>query len=67
MSSGKQSQASMLLQAGAYAAERILFRGDVVADSQRVAALGATAGENFAAIFGCHSLAETVLVDSAAV
>lgn len=57
----------MLLQAGAYAAERILFRGDVVADSQRVAALGATAGENFAAIFGCHSLAETVLVDSAAV
>lgn len=39
----------------------------MVGYSERCTTLCATASEDFAAIFGSHSLAETVLIDSSAV
>lgn len=44
-----------------------LLACDVVAYAERCAALGATAGKYLAAVLGCHSLAESMLVDSATV
>lgn len=44
-----------------------LFAGDVVGNSKGSATFGATACKHLAAIFSSHSLAETVLVNSATV
>lgn len=44
-----------------------LLACEMVAYAERCAALGATAGQYLAAVLGCHSLAESMLVDSATV
>lgn len=44
-----------------------LLAGDVVGNGKRSATFGATTSQNLAAIFGSHSLAEAMLVDSATV
>lgn len=44
-----------------------LFACDVIADAKRFATFGATTVDDFAAVLCGHSLAETVLVYSAAV
>ena len=49
------------------AARMELLACEMVAYAERCAALGATAGQYLAAVLGCHSLAESMLVDSASV
>lgn len=44
-----------------------LFACDVVGYRQGSAAFGTTAGDNLAAVFGGHSLTESMLVDPATV
>ncbi len=44
-----------------------LLAGDVVGNCERSATFGATTSQNLTAIFGSHSLAEAMFVDSATV
>lgn len=55
---------SLIVQTGtAYC----LLAAEVVGNREGSATFGATAGDDLAAIFGSHSLAEAVLVDSSAI